>query len=101
MKRLPIFLTILLIAALWLHDAAATPSARASTLSSISPALHVALANQPPSQQSNVIVILKTQENVRTIRGKNRADRQRQVIQALHRRADGDQKDLRVLLRTL
>jgi len=98
MKRLPIFLIVMLIAALWLHDAAGAPSASASPISSISPALQAALRSQPAGQQLSVIVLLKTQENVRAIRGSNRADRQRKVIQALRKRADADQKALRTLL---
>ena len=80
---------------------ALTAPADARERSSISPALQAALRSQPADQQMSVIVVLKTQENVRAIRGSNRADRQRKVVQALRKRADADQKNLRTLLRQL
>jgi hypothetical protein len=67
----------------------------------MSTAVILARSSQPADQQMSMIVILKTQENVRAIRSNTRADRQRKVVQALRKRADGDQKNLRALLSTL
>src|SRR5690349_16857729 len=100
MTRLPLFLIIMLLTALWLHDTAApTSAARASA--QIAPSLARALSGQAAGQPASAIVVLKNQENVRAIRGSSRADRQRKVIQALRKRADADQKDLIALMRQL
>jgi subtilisin family serine protease len=76
-------------------------SADARVRSPVGPVLQAVLGSQPPTQPTSVIVVLKTQENVRAIGGSTRAERQRNVIQALQRRADGDQQGLRALLGTL
>ena len=76
-------------------------SARAGATAALAPALRAAISGAQPTQQLSVIVMLKTQENVRALSGRTRGARQRAVIRALRRRADGDQASLRTQLAQL
>ncbi|HLF26312.1 MAG TPA: S8 family serine peptidase [Anaerolineae bacterium] len=65
----------------------------------LDPALSALLSAQAQEQSISAIVILKDQVNVRAITARTRVERQRLVIQALRRKADDTQADLRAWLK--
>ncbi|HEY7599738.1 MAG TPA: S8 family serine peptidase, partial [Candidatus Limnocylindrales bacterium] len=70
----------------------------ARSSAAIDPALATTMSRSAPAQIVSVLVILRDQENVRAISGRNRRDRKRRVVQALRRKADATQTTLRTLL---
>ena len=89
---------VLLFAGLCLLYAANTPTVDARAASPIDPALAVVLSDQAPDQPVSVIVILKDQVDVKAIGGRDRAERQRNIILALRQKADSTQADLKAWL---
>ena len=75
------------------------PSASASTGAPLDSALSVTLSNQSATQMTSVIVILKDQLNPKTVSGKNRAERQKNVIVGLQNKSNATQAALGALLR--
>jgi subtilisin family serine protease len=65
----------------------------------IDPALATALNNAAPDQQLKVIVILTDQVDVRSLGGRDRAEKQRNVAAALRAKAESTQGGLRALLK--
>ena len=98
MKRSALIVVGLLIALVLLS---ALPSLAASTTSStvvIDPKLAVMLNQQPAGQPVSVIVVLRDQVNARSVGGRNRAERRRNLVQSLRSKSDQTQSNLRALL---
>jgi hypothetical protein len=88
----------LLLALLGLPGAARVATVEARSSAAIDPALAATLSRSAPAQMVSVLVILRDQENVRAVGGRNRRDRKRRVVKALRRKADATQTSLRALL---
>ncbi|MEZ4866164.1 MAG: S8 family serine peptidase [Caldilineaceae bacterium] len=70
----------------------------AQTQATLDPELVQLLASRAAAQQTSVIVILKDQLNPKTIKGKNRKDKRKNLVQALRQKATSTQANLRVQL---
>jgi subtilisin family serine protease len=92
-------LAVLVIAGLCLAYVETASPALARTPARIDPALAQILSRQSPDQPVSIIVVLGDQVNLQSIGGRTRADRLRNVIQALRKKSDGTQVGLRTLLR--
>ncbi|MFN8486055.1 MAG: S8 family serine peptidase [Caldilineaceae bacterium] len=64
----------------------------------LDPDLQTVLSSQAATQMTSVIVVLKDQVKVKTITGKNRKDRRKNLVQALHKKINDTQVNLRTRL---
>jgi subtilisin family serine protease len=101
MRPIAFLISLFLIAGALLGGLGGARSTEARAADPLDQALRVRLSQQPAGQMTSVIVILKDQLNPTTISGRNRADRQRKVVQALRQKSNGVQVALRTLLKSL
>src|SRR5262245_40980447 len=96
-KRLGIAL-LLLLALLGLPGSAWVVTVEARPPAIIDSALAATLSASAGDQQVSALVILRDQEDVRAVGGRDRRARKLRVVQALRRKADATQGPLRTLL---
>lgn len=100
MRKTSFIMVAVLVATLLFFNLSSLASPELHSAAVIDPVLAKIMSSQSPNQSVSVIVILNNQVDVRSLGGRDRAERQRNVINALHAKADATQVDLRALLKT-
>jgi subtilisin family serine protease len=94
------FLLLLLLLNLMLPYTAEVAIVEARQTSALDPDLQTLIHTQTSNSPISVIVFLTDQFDLKTVTGRNRAERQRNLIENLHKTADLAQVRLRALLQT-
>lgn len=83
---------------LWLPLVGNGQTPNHGTAVALDPDLQSVLSSQAATQMTSVIVVLKDQVQVKSITGKNRKDRRKNLVQALRKKVDATQINLRARL---